>query len=92
MESEKVTIEREELYRQVRTEPIFGLAPKYGISNVASEKDLQETQCADSATRLLGKDTKPHSSGTGTAPQNQIRPAKGPRVEPEQIARDQSGA
>jgi hypothetical protein len=38
MESEKVTIEREELYRQVRTEPIFRLAPKYGISNVALKK------------------------------------------------------
>ena len=38
MESEKLTIEREELYRQVWAEPIFRLAPKYGISNVALKK------------------------------------------------------
>lgn len=38
MESESLTIEREELYRQVWAEPIFRLAPKYGISNVALKK------------------------------------------------------
>jgi hypothetical protein len=35
MESERLTIEREELYCRVWAEPIFRLAPKYGISNVA---------------------------------------------------------
>jgi hypothetical protein len=38
MESERLTIEREELYCQVWAEPIFRLAPKYGISNVALKK------------------------------------------------------
>jgi len=38
MESERLTIEREELYCQVWAEPIFRLAPKYGISHVALKK------------------------------------------------------
>jgi hypothetical protein len=38
MESERLTIEREELYCQVWAEPIFRLAPNYGISNVALKK------------------------------------------------------
>lgn len=35
MESERLTIEREKLYCHVWAEPIFRLAPKYGISNAA---------------------------------------------------------
>ena len=38
MHLKSITIEREDLYRQVWTEPIFRLAPKYGISNVALKK------------------------------------------------------
>jgi hypothetical protein len=54
MESERLTIEREELYCQVWAEPIFRLAPKYGISNVALKKIFWAREYADRIDPLIG--------------------------------------